>query len=256
MVWPPNDNAITKQTSSKLRKFAVKQPSDENADMQLSSSGVKYTVLKRQWNPTIPSLYPRRSYDDEYEETPIQRREAIRPINYNEDSDQEMSFLESAHNQRSEPPQNTVSKTESLRHMSHTSPTTGLPHQKKARTHNHRQHAIVSESSRVRPRSSDLENLSTTDLRMTSKAPTRQSTRYSAPTEKDDSDGGLEILSFAPPSFDRSPRIKEEGHTVKSERISTEVSLYYLEESVKSIPQCLNSLRRPRCKSGSSDCPV
>ena len=210
--------------------------------MQLSSPGVKYTVLKRQWNPTVPSLYPRRSYDDEYEETPIQRRKATRPISYNEDSDQGMSFLESTNNQRSEPPQPTIAKTESLRRPSHTSPTTGLPHRKKARTHIHRPHAIVSDDSRLRSKGSELGTPSKLSSGMTSQAPLRQSTRFSAPNEKADSNDCIEILDFAPPVFDRSPQVKEENAAVKIETISTTVSSSYLEAPKSQSYQCLNDL--------------
>lgn len=191
--------------------------------MQLSSPELKYTVMKRQWKPVVASQLSPRTYHDEDEETPLHRRRAHQPINYNEDkdSDQLMSLLTS---HEAEARRFTTSKTEPLKHTADTSPITDAPHRKKARTDIHRPHATTLESSRVRPKSSELGNPSRTSSRMTSGAPTRQDTLHSAPTEQEDSEDCIEILDSAPSAFDRSPRVKEEKPVVKSEMLSTEVS--------------------------------
>ena len=246
MVWPPNDQVITEQHTSKRRQIAVMPSSDENSNVQLPSPAVKYTVMKRQWKPNAASQSSQRAYHDEYEETPVHRRRAIQPINYNEDSDQFSSLLES---HEAEGSQLATSKTEPFKHTSHTSPVTGAPHRKKARTHIHRPHTTILESPGICRKSSELGNPTRTSSRMTFEASTRQDSRYSAPTEQDDSDDCIEILNFAPPAFDRSLKVKKENPAVKFEALSTEVSSFYLDEHV-------NSLRRLQCKSGNNDSPL
>ena len=186
MEWPPSEQANAEQTS-KRRRTAVESSTEEDPDMQSSSSEFSYTVPKGQWKPSAATQMSQQTYHDSYEERPVQHRKAIQLVDYNEDSDQEVPLLESADHHNPEGPQITTSTTESLKHTSHTSHATGTPYRKKARTHTQRLHATTLESAHFRPKNLEPENLSKTSSRMTSKASTRQSTRSTASNEQDDS---------------------------------------------------------------------
>ena len=78
---------------------------------------------------------------------------------------------------------------------------------------------------------------------MNSKALIRQSTRHIAPIKQDDSDECIKILDSVPPAFGRSTHVKVEIPAVKSETLlSTEVSSYYLEDSVAKTPMSQYSM--------------
>ena len=230
MIWPPHDMAVTEQSTSRPRQIAVKRSFEEDSDSQSSSSGLKYTLVKRQWKPSTPSKLSQRAIHDEQEETPVRRRRTIQSIDYNEDKDQQVSLLEYADGYESENSQPTISTTEPHKHASHTSLITGAPRRKKARTNIHRLDATTPESSHILPEDSEPGNPSKTSSSVTFKASAQQSTRYSSLGKKDDSDDWVEILDFAPSAFGRSARVKVENSAEEFKTISTDVSPNYLEE--------------------------
>ena len=238
MIWPPNDNAVVEQQSSKRQHVAIKHSSDKHSSdkdpvepfssfpCRTSSSGFNYTILKRKWKPAGATARSQHHLLGDYGENAPSRRKLARSstqgIRYDEDSDPDVPSHEPAKNQKTSSLQPTNSTTERFEKNSRLTPSlpTSVPPRKKTRTRISCPQKTSPERSHQRPRSSGLMS-----VRNRSQAPTPQSSRPSVAVENSNSDDDMLILDYAPPAFSRTPQIKDEKTAIKTEPLSAEVCL-------------------------------